>query len=252
SLTDEQVDYYRNEGYVVVERLFDADTLAKVDATIRQMTDQALSGGDFSKVLELEPEPVEGQRVPRRIFSPYDQHETFRALAHDPRLLDKVESLIGGDFNLQHSKLNMKPAKVGSIVEWHQDLAYFPHTNDSLVTTLVYLDDATEQNGCLQVLPRHHTHFFNHAGPDGLFAGMITEPVEDGRFGNPFSRAAPAGSVIFMPCITPHASLPTRSDKARRTLIYEYRASDSFAIYYQHMTLGMQPKNRQLRGKPAK
>jgi len=179
SLSDEQIDQYRNEGFVVVERLFDADDLARVDATIRQMTDQALAGGDFSKVLELEPEPVDGKRVPRRIFNPYDQHETFRGLAHDARLLDKIESLIGGDFNLQHSKLNMKPAKVGSVVEWHQDMAYFPHTNDDLVTTLIYLDDATEENGCLQVLPRHHTHFFDHSGPDGRFAGMITESLAD-------------------------------------------------------------------------
>ncbi len=69
--------------------------------------------------LELEPEPVDGQRVPRRIFNPYDQHQAFRDLAEDPRLLDRVESLIGPDFNLQHSKLNMKPAKVGSVVDWH-------------------------------------------------------------------------------------------------------------------------------------
>ena len=67
------------------------------------------------------PEPVDGQRVPRRIFSPFDQHETFRALGTDARLLDKVESLIGPDFHLQHSKLNMKPARVGSVVEWHQE-----------------------------------------------------------------------------------------------------------------------------------
>ena len=196
SLSDVQIDHYRTEGFVVVERLFGADDLARVDTTIRQMTEQALVGGDFSKVLELEPEPVDGKRVPRRIFNPYDQHETFRALAHDPRLLDKIESLIGGDFNLQHSKLNMKPAKVGSPVEWHQDMAYFPHTNDDLVTTLVYLDDATEENGCLQVLPRHHTHYFNHAGPDGRFAGMITENLAD--FGKPRSLPAPAGSAIFM------------------------------------------------------
>src|SRR5262245_25614694 len=151
--TEDQVEQYRNEGYLVVERLFDAEDLARVDATIGQMTDQALAGGDFSKVLELEPEAVDDQRVPRRIFSPYDQHETFRSLAHDPRLLDKIESLIGRNFSLQHSKLNMKPARVGSAVEWHQDMAYFPHTNDDLVTTLIYLDEATEENGCLQVLP---------------------------------------------------------------------------------------------------
>src|SRR5882672_3732962 len=231
SLSDEQIDQYRNEGFVVVERLFNADDLARVDATIRQMTEQALAGGDFSKVLELEPEPVDGKRVPRRIFNPYDQHETFRALANDPRLLDKIESLIGGDFNLQHSKLNMKPAKVGSAVEWHQDMAYFPHTNDDLVTTLIYLDDATEENGCLQVLPRHQTHFFDHSGPDGTFAGMITETIADGRFGKPVSLTGGPGSVIFMHCLTPHSSLPNRSNRGRRTLIYEYRAADSYPIY---------------------
>ena len=250
SLSDEQVEQYRNEGFIVVERLFEASDLARVDATIRQLTDQALSGGDFSKILELEPEPVDGQRVPRRVFSPYDQHETFRDLAHDPRLLDRIESLIGDHFNLQHSKLNMKPAKVGSAVEWHQDLAYFPHTNDDLVTTLVYLDDATEENGCLQVLPRHHTHYFEHAGAEGRFAGMITEDLSD--FGKPRSLPAPAGSAIFMHCITPHASLPNRSSRPRRTLIYEYRANDSFPIYYGEMTNLAEAKFRPMRGKPAR
>lgn len=250
SFTDEQIEQYHNEGFIVVERLFDADDMARVDATIRKMTDDALAAGDYSKILELEPQPVDGQRVPRRIFNPYDQHETFRELANDPRLLDRIESLIGGNFNLQHSKLNMKPAKVGSAVEWHQDMAYFPHTNDDLVTTLIHLDEATEENGCLQVLPRHHTHYFDHAGPDGRFAGMITENLSD--FGKPKSLPAPAGSVIFMHCITPHASLPNKSNRARRTLIYEYRANDALPIYYGEMTNLAEAKFRPVRGKPAR
>lgn len=249
-LSEAEVEFYHREGYLIVERLFERADLERVDATVSEMTERALSGGDFSKVLELEPEPVDGRRVPRRIFSPFDQHETFQSLGSDPRLLDRVESLIGPNFNLQHSKLNMKPAKVGSAVEWHQDLAYFPHTNDSLVTTLIYLDDATEENGCLQVLPRHHFHFFDHAGPDGKFAGMITENLDG--FGKPISLAAPAGSAIFMHCITPHASLPNRSDRPRRTLIYEYRAADAFPIYYGEMTNISEAKYRPLRGKPAR
>ena len=250
ALTDEQIEHYRNEGYVVAERLFGARDLERVDATIREITEQALAGEDYSKVLELEPEPLDGLRVPRRIFNPYDRHETFRGLAHEPRLLDKIESLIGGNFNLQHSKLNMKPAKVGSVVEWHQDLAYFPHTNDDLVTALIYLDDATEENGCLQVLPRHHTHYFDHAAPDGRFAGMITEDL--GEFGKPRSLPAPAGSAIFMHCIAPHSSLPNRSSRPRRTLIYEYRANDAFPIYYGEMTQLAEARFRLIRGKPAR
>lgn len=38
----------------------------------------------------------------------------------------------------------------------------FPHTNDDLVTTLVYLDDATEENGCLQVLPETFCRLTRH------------------------------------------------------------------------------------------
>jgi ectoine hydroxylase-related dioxygenase (phytanoyl-CoA dioxygenase family) len=250
-LTPLEIEHYRREGYVVVESLFGADDLARIYATIRALVERALGGEDPSQILELEPEALDGERVPRRIFSPYDQHAAFRDLAHDERLLDRIESLIGPNFNLQHSKLNMKPAKIGSIVEWHQDLAYFPHTNDDLVTTLIYLDDATEENGCLQVLPRHHHHYFDHAGPDGRFAGMIAEDLSDGRFGRPVPLAAPAGSVIFMHCITPHSSLPNRSSRGRRTLIYEYRAADSYPIYYSEMTAVAEAKYRPIRGQPA-
>ena len=83
-LTDEQIYHYRNEGYLVVDRFFDRARMDKVDQTIRDITDRALAGGDYSKVLELEPEPVNGRRVPRRIFNPFEQHDEFRALATDP------------------------------------------------------------------------------------------------------------------------------------------------------------------------
>lgn len=251
SLTTEQVRRYHQDGYLVVPSLFNAGDLRGVDQTIRDLTKKAMASGDYSKILEVEPQPVNGEHIPRRIYNPFEQHENFRALATDPRLLDCVASLIGDDIAIQHSKLNMKPAKVGSVVDWHQDLAYFPHTNDSVVTTLIYLDDATEENGCLQVIPRHHHHFFDHNTPDGKFAGMITEDVESGRFGRPIALAAPAGSAIFMHCITPHASLPNRSSKARRTLIFEYRASDSFPIYCGPKTVDDEALVHQLRGKPA-
>ena len=236
----------------MVESVFGADELAACHAAIQELTDRALGGEEPDRILELEPEPVDGARVPRRIYNPYDQHAAFRRLACDARLLDRIESLIGPDINLQHSKLNMKPAHAGSPVEWHQDLAYFPHTNDDLVTTLIYLDDATEENGCLQVLPRHHHHFFDHTGPDGTFAGMITEDLNEDRVGRPRLLAAPAGSAIFMHCVLPHSSLPNRSTQQRRTLIFEYRAADSFPIYFGPMTHESESTPRPLRGQPAR
>ena len=108
-------------------------------------------------MIELEP-GAEGNGLPRlrRIIDPYERHEAFRAVAHDSRIVDRVESLLGPDLDLQHSKLNMKPARVGSPVHWHQDLAYYPHTNEGVMAVLVYIDAAAEANGCLQVLPGRH------------------------------------------------------------------------------------------------
>jgi phytanoyl-CoA hydroxylase len=252
-LSTEQLQSYRTEGYVVVESLFDAKALAEVNRAIQELTDKAVANPtEMAKILELEPDAVDGQRVARRVFNPFDQHDAFRNLATNERLLDAIESIIGPDINLQHSKLNMKPAKVGSVVDWHQDLAYFPHTNDDLVTTLVYLDDATVENGCLQVIPRHHYAFFNHMDADGNFVGMITEDLSGDKYGRSVPLPAPAGSAIFMHCMLPHSSLPNLSPKPRRTLIFEYRAADSFPIYYGKMTAVAEAQVRILRGQPAK
>ena len=250
ALPRQLVDQYQLDGYVVVERLFSRDDLAPVEAAIRELTARALESPEAMKdILELEPT---GEPVPRRIFNPYDQHEAFRNLANDPRLVDAIESLIGPDINLQHSKLNMKPARVGSPVEWHQDLAYFPHTSDDLVTTLIYLDDATIENGCLQVLPRHHHHFFDHHDVDGKFVGMITEDLSGDRFGRPVPLPAPAGSAIFMHCVTPHSSLMNVSPHPRRTLIFEYRAASAIPLYYSEMTAVAEAKHRPIRGERAR
>ena len=201
--------------------------------------------------MELEPEQDGAAPRPRRILEPFELDEGFRCIATDSRLLDCLQALVGPNIYIHLSKLNFKPARVGSVVEWHQDLAYYPHTNDDVVTVLVYIDEATVENGCLQVLPRHHHHYFNHDLPDGRFAGMITEELDDGRYGQAVPLAAPAGSVILMHPITPHSSHPNRSDQSRRTLIFSFRTADSVPIW--HSRVGEMERHTHLvRGRPAR
>jgi hypothetical protein len=81
---------------------------------------------------------------------------------------------------------------------------------------------------------------------------LITEDIDSGTFGRPVPLAAPAGSVIFMHCVTPHSSLPNRSARPRRTLIFEYRAADAYPVFYGQGTLDDEAGVRPLRGKPAR
>jgi ectoine hydroxylase-related dioxygenase (phytanoyl-CoA dioxygenase family) len=249
-LTAREIKHYRREGYLLAKCVFSAQDLAILDQTIEEITSRALASGNYENILEVEPELIDGKQVVRRIYNPFEQHEAFRALAVDDRLLGRVECLVGPSIQLQHSKLNMKAARVGSPVEWHQDLSYFPHTNPDLVTVLVYLDDASQENGCLQVIPRQHHHYLPSETPEGVFAGMIMVDVHS--YGKPLPLEGPAGSAIFMHCLTPHSSLPNRSAKARRTLIFEYRAADAYPIYYGPRVASDEMHTRQLRGQPSR
>ena len=46
-------------------------------------------------------------------------------------------------------KIHMKfPGEDGSSgIKWHQDWAFLPHTNDSIVTVGLAVDDSTKENG---------------------------------------------------------------------------------------------------------
>ena len=144
-----------------------------------------------------------------------------------------------------YSKLNMKPPAIGSVVEWHQDLSFYPLTNSSSLAVLIYLDDADVANGCLQVIPGCQTGRLLDHTRDGYFVGKIAEAIDE-------TQAVPlegkAGTAIFMDCMTPHASVTNTSDRPRRTLILSYRAGDSFPIYAGDFTMEQESYSRLVRG----
>jgi hypothetical protein len=198
--------------------------------------------------LEMEPNQKPDGTLVRRIYEPCTHYTPFREVSDSPKLLDAVEALLGPDLLFQYSKLNMKPPSIGSVVEWHQDVTYYPLTNDSSLAVLIYLDDADTENGCLQVIPGGHKGpILNHT-QNGYFVGKIVEPVDE-------SKAIPlegkAGTAIFMHCMTPHSSVTNRSQRHRRTLILSYRAADCFPIYTGDITDELEVNTRQVRGKQA-
>ena len=252
ALSAEQVDFYNRNGYLIVPGAISGEALDAARAAVAEVVAEQMPLGDKADRLEWEPEPVEGRRIARRIYNPVHQHADFEAIAQGDAVLDRVESLLGGDIQFHHSKLNLKPAEVGSVVEWHQDVAYFPHTNTDLLACLVYFDDAGEENGCLQIVPgQHKGKCFGHTGPDGRFAGKICEPGWQDSLPDPVACEGGAGSMIMMHCLTPHSSTPNRSAAPRRTLIMEFRAADAYPLFFHEQINVTESFTRQVRGRPA-
>ena len=100
-----------------------------------------------------------------------------------------------------YSKINMKPPAIGSVVEWHQDLSYYPLTHPGSVSILFYLDDADTGNGCLQVIPGAHRRPLLDHTRNGIFQGCVTDPAlvasDRERFGIELAKGARAQVSLY-------------------------------------------------------
>jgi ectoine hydroxylase-related dioxygenase (phytanoyl-CoA dioxygenase family) len=151
-------------------------------------------------------------------------------LYRHPGLVAIVERLLGRGVRLHGSKINLKAPHYGSPVEWHQDWAFYPHTNDDLLAVGVMLDDCTLDNGPLLVVPGTHTGpvWDHHA--NGSFCGA----VEPAAITAEIARAVPlvglAGSMSFHHVRLLHGSAQNVSDQPRALLLYEYATADAWPL----------------------
>ncbi|MEU2793422.1 phytanoyl-CoA dioxygenase family protein [Streptomyces sp. NPDC007100] len=245
-LSSTQVKSFRENGFCVVEGIFENGVIDRARAVV----DALLADPGLSDLAETEPEDA---TKARRIWAPTARNEVFADLAEHPRLIDAVAQLIGEDVVLQYSKLNVKPPQVGSVVEWHQDFAYYPHTNQDLLASLIYLDDATRENACLRVAAGSHRQGLLSHEKDGYFAGKISSLTDVGvDESTVVDCEGPAGSVVFLHPLVAHSSEKNLSDMYRRVFIPAYRAADAFPIYYGPHAAHNEPNAKLLRGKPAK
>ena len=133
---------------------------------------------------------------------------------------------------MQHSKLATKPPKKDAgAFGWHQDFAYFPHTNTDLCAVMVMLDDATPQNGCMSVVKGSHKLGMLKHDNDGWFTGCCQEPKYwDEHPENVIPITPRAGGISMHHCLTLHASPANLSGNPRRGVVFEYRAADAYQL----------------------
>jgi ectoine hydroxylase-related dioxygenase (phytanoyl-CoA dioxygenase family) len=224
------VEFYRDNGYLVVEEVLDRATLAKVRAAVARILDGAHGVAAHTPVYDLEPSHrPEAPRV-RRIKTPHAHFPLFNELARYPRMVEILKALLGPDVRLHGSKINMKAPRYGSPVEWHQDWAFYPHTNDDLLAVGVMLDDCTVENGAMLVLPGSHKGPTHDHHAEGYFCGAI----DPARVPVDWDAAVPvtgrAGAMSFHHVRMVHGSAQNLSEKPRALLLYEFAAADAWPL----------------------
>ncbi len=227
-LTAEQRTFYLEHGYLVLENRIPMARIDAIRAEIERFREIAATMDRSDERIDLEATHTRENPRIRRIKLPHRQLDSVRALMYDDCVLAPVRDLLGPNLRLHTSKLNLKSAGYGAAVEWHQDWAFYPHTNDDILAVGVMLDDMTADNGALMVIPgSHRGPILDHHGKGGFSGAIAASAVDAGRA---VALTAPAGSISLHHVRLVHGSDLNRSSRDRRLLLYEITAADAFPI----------------------
>jgi ectoine hydroxylase-related dioxygenase (phytanoyl-CoA dioxygenase family) len=230
-VTPEQVQAYQRDGFVVVEDVLGAAEVAALQRVTDELVEQSRQFTEHTGVYDLEPSHSAAQPRVRRIKTPHLHHPVYDAVIRHPRVLAVVQALVHPAIRFDTSKLNLKSAGYGAAVEWHQDWAFYPHTNDDLAAVGVMIDDMALANGPLLCIPgSHRGPVLDHHNGEGMFCGAMDPTLGEVDFGAAVPCTGRAGSISIHHVRTVHGSAINTSTAQRRLFLLQYRAADAWPL----------------------
>ncbi len=224
SLTPDDITFFSANGWLLTNPLSTVDA-QEVQKWVSEIHDWPMNV-DESTWLHYQEMTVHGARLCRtENFTPF--HEGMYQLLRQGALLEIASQLMGETAVLYKEKINYKLAG-GAGYSPHQDAPAYPFVNNH-ISCMVAVDDATVENGCLEVVSQCHSEvlLMDNKGciaPE-LVSTFTWEPVE-----------LKAGQVLWFHSRTPHRSGPNNSSRDRRALYPTYNAlseGDLRNAYYE-------------------
>jgi ectoine hydroxylase-related dioxygenase (phytanoyl-CoA dioxygenase family) len=228
-LSDAQVAFFVQQGYLVLEGLMSPGELEELKAD----TSLIARGGYPNRRLKPLPASMSDAEVLRSILCIHQPHyisPIMEKYVRHPAISGALSQVVAahlpgwdGSVKCMQSMLFVKPPGFQGQA-WHQDEIYIPTRDRSLCGAWIAIDDATVENGCLFIVPGSHRSGYlypqrPHGNPDEFdfapeshgFDESAEVPVE-----------VKAGAVVFFNGYLLHRSRKNRSRGYRRVLVNHY------------------------------
>ena len=221
-LTQEDIESYRSNGYVVPDYRVPEEVLHDIRASHDRLVARHPEFEDYCPALLA--------------FDTW-----FLNVARIPQIVDMVEQLIGPDIALWNSSFFAKPARKGSRTPWHQDGKYWPIRPLATCSVWIAVDPSTMENGCLRVIPGSHrqrrlmAHGVNAAEDLSLPLELATSEYDEDAARD---IVLEQGQVSLHDVFLAHGSEPNRSDRPRRGMTLRYMPTTS--VYDRDLALRQQ------------
>lgn len=226
-LTPDQIASFNKDGYIIIKNFIESTAVEKLYQTAIQdsaMGKNAINVNDQSgKTSKLS-----------LWFTP--GNDVFGYLTRSKKMVKSVAALLDSDAPVCHfhSKLMQKEPKVGGAWEWHQDYGYWYKNQfmfpDQLISVMVALTPAHQQNGCLQVIKGSHKLGRVNHGFAGEQVGADMVMVENAlkTMDLVYVEIEP-GDALFFHSNLLHRSEANLSDRPRWSIISCYASQANLA-----------------------
>lgn len=220
-LSEEQVAHFHEHGYVSGIRILDED---QVDVLLEQLSlliDPQHPGHSLFYEFHSN-ESADPARVLFHALGAWRIAPGFHDLLWNATFTVPASQLLGGAVRFWHDQLFCKPAQHGGVVAWHQDYSYWTRTRPMAhLTCWIGLDDADQENGCLQYIPGSHR--WDLLPITGLAGDMdaIREALSDEQWAafQPVPIELKKGEAAFHHPLMIHGSRENRTDRPRRATV---------------------------------
>ena len=235
-LTEEQVQFYEQNGYLAIEGLFSPEELKVFNQELNLLTSDEKIREDERTIIERDSNLI------RSFFQIHHLSPLFDQLSRDKRILDIVHYLLGSEVYIHQSRINLKLPFLGRGFNWHSDFETW-QIEDGMprmraLSVSISLTDNYEFNGPLIVVPGSHKKFVSCVGegknPEKNYKqslkkqvlgvpdpASVTQLVEEGGL---VALKGKAGSVVFFDCNTLHTSSNNVSPYPRCNVFLVYNS----------------------------
>jgi ectoine hydroxylase-related dioxygenase (phytanoyl-CoA dioxygenase family) len=186
-LTTDEVSNYHERGYHIYrEQVMSTDTFAGLTALFEALNNMPLQERR-GKAKNARFQVQQDDRNLEALNMCHLWEPRLMEWLLDDDVLDLVEGIIGPDIALFSSHFICKQPTDNVITPWHDDRFYWRpliEPMDRIVTVWLAIDDSTEENGCMRVIPGTHLddpdyEFQDYDGDTSIFLEALKEGTVD-------------------------------------------------------------------------
>ena len=220
-LTDEQVRFYEDNGYLAGVRMLADDQVEALRSELKGLMDPSHPGNSLYYEFHTS-EAKDPSKVLFHALGAWRITPGFHDILWNPAFTMAASQLLGGPVRFWHDQLFVKPARHGGVVAWHQDYSYWTRTQPMAhLTCWIGLDDSTRANGCVHYVPgSHRWNLLPVTGlADDMDAIQTVLSEEQRRQFKPVAVELKKGECSFHHPLMVHGSYENKTEIPRRAAV---------------------------------